>query len=107
MRAHPSLEPFGEAAAVLVPCTVVVVAVVADVAWWLAVVAVAAALAVFARLAGRSRGAVAAMVATPAVVLVIERQGSGPLPIQAAELGAMAVFLLVAVTAGRPTPPEQ
>ncbi len=94
-----------DAAGVVVPLAVVALTVLARWPGWVAVVLVAAELAVYARLAGRERAAVSAMFATAGSVLVVERDGAGPLPVRVAELGVMAALLAIAVTVGREPSP--
>lgn len=104
MSAQTPGEQAWDAAAAVVPCALVAVVVVADWPWWVAVLVVAAALAGYARFAGLTRAAISAMFATPAVALVVERDGSGPVPVRVAELGALGLFLSIAALVGRAVP---
>jgi hypothetical protein len=92
-------------AAVVLPCAVVAVAVVAACAWWLAAPVVAAAIVAYAFFAGRERGAISALFATAGLVLVVERRGAGQLPVRLVDLGVMVVLLALAAAVGGARPP--
>lgn len=105
MHARTPSDQIWDAAGVVVPLAVVAVTVLARWPGWVAVVLVAIDVAVYARLAGRERAAVSAMFATAGLVLVVERDGAGPLPVRLAELGVMTGLLAIAATVGRAPSP--
>jgi hypothetical protein len=89
-------------ASVLAPLPVIAVAVAAGWPWWAALIPVLVVVAVVAELAGIYCGAMAALVSTAGVVLVVGRDTSADRPNNGIELGAMAALLLVAALFGTP-----
>lgn len=89
---------------VLAPLPVVAAAVVWGWAWWVALIPVLVVVALVAELAGISCGALAALVSTAGIALVVGRDGGTDRPHNGVELGAMAALLLVAVLFGTDRP---
>ncbi len=88
----------------LSPLPVLAAAVAWDWDWWVALIPVLVVVAAVAELAGIYCGALAALLATAGIALVVNREGSGTNPHNGVELGAMAALLFVAVLFGTDRP---
>ena len=93
-------------ASVLSPLPVIALAVTSGWAWWVAMIPVLVVVAVVAELAGIYCGAMAALVSTAGIVLVVGRDSGSASPHNGVELGAMAALLVVAVLFGTDRPPS-
>lgn len=91
-------------ASVLAPLPVIAAAVAWGWSWWVTLIPVLVVVAVVAELAGISCGALAALVSTAGIALVVGRDGGTDKPHNGVELGAMAALLLVAVLFGTDRP---
>ena len=92
-------------ASVLAPLPVIAVALFLGWRWWLAIIPALCVVAVVAELAGIRCGVMAALVSTPAIILVIEGDYGSKSPHNGVELAAMAALLVVAVFFGTDSPP--
>lgn len=90
--------------AVLAPLPAVALAVAGGWAWWVALIPVLVVVALVAELAGITCGALAALVSTAGIALVVGRDAGTEKPHNGVELAAMAALLLVAVLFGTDRP---
>lgn len=93
-------HPLGTALTIALPLSVVAADLALAWPWWAAVIGTAVAVAVVAHVVSMQAGAMAAMLATSGVALVVERSRPRDLPPNGVELLAMAVLLVVALLFG-------
>lgn len=90
---------------VISPLFVIAAALIWNWSWWVALIPVLIVVAIVAEVAGIYCGALAAMLSTAGIVLIVDSGSNTEHPRNGVELGAMAALLLVAVLFGtdRPT----
>ena len=89
---------------VLSPLIGIAAALIWDWSWWVALIPVIIVVAIVAELAGIYCGALAAMLSTAGIVLIVDRASDTEHPRNGVELGTMAALLFVAVLFGTDRP---